>query len=113
MLGRPIPAVDVGRPFHRNSTLNDISETKAGKVFANQVIKIGLKRAQHEFPDPDDATVKMFKAAIGEGPVRALVLMGGGVISFDTLDGLIDAFNGEWLEVGKSLIEGAKDALKS
>lgn len=113
LLGRSLPAVDQGRPFHRNSTLDDVSTTRAGRAFANQVIRIGLQRAQQEFPDPDDATVKMFRAALGEGPLRGLVLMGGGVISFETLDRLIEAFNGEWLELGRNLVEGVKGRLRS
>lgn len=111
MLGRSVPEPVEGRPFHRNSTLNDISETRSGKAFANQVFKIGLKRAEGEFPDPDAATVKMFKAMLGEGPLRSLALMSEGMISLETLDRMIDAFNGEWLELSRNLINKARKQL--
>lgn len=111
MLGRPVPRVASGRPFNRNSTLDDVAETRSGKAFANQVIKIGLKRAESEFPDPDEATIKMFRAVISQGPLRSLVLVSGGVISFDTLDRMLEVFNGEWRELGRNLIERARDAM--
>ena len=94
MLGHPIPAVDPDRPFTRNSTLADIEATKMGRIISDRVIREGLKRAEHEFPDPDEATIKMFKSALREGPARGLVLMGGGVIGFDSLDRIIEGLNG-------------------
>lgn len=111
MLGHAVPAPVPGRPFHRNSTLDDVSETRSGRAFANQVIRIGLKRAEAEFPDPDEATVKMFKAVISEGPLRSLVLVSGGAIGFETLDRLLEAFNGEWGELGRGLLSRARDAI--
>lgn len=111
MLGHRVPVPVSARPFNRNSTLNDVSETRSGKAFANQVIRIGLKRAESEFPDPDEATIKMFRAVISEGPLRSLVLVSGGVISFDTLDRLLEVFNGEWGELGRNLIDKARDAI--
>ncbi|MEI2639738.1 MAG: glycoside hydrolase family 3 C-terminal domain-containing protein [Microthrixaceae bacterium] len=112
MLGHPIPAVDPDRPFTRNSTLADIEATKMGRIISDRVIREGLKRAEHEFPDPDEATIKMFKSALREGPARGLVLMGGGVIGFDALDRIIEGLNGEWRELGKNLFETAKSAIK-
>lgn len=111
MLGRPIPEPAPERPFNRNSTLNDVSATKSGKALANQVIRIGLKRAESEFPDPDEATVKMFRAVISEGPLRSLVLVSGGMVSFDTLDRMLEVFNGEWGELSRNLIDKARNAL--
>ena len=61
-----------------------------------QVVKIGLKEALKEFPDPDDATLKMIRTAIREGPLRVMVQLGGGRVNFAALDSAIEAFNGHW-----------------
>ncbi|MEZ5321765.1 MAG: glycoside hydrolase family 3 C-terminal domain-containing protein [Microthrixaceae bacterium] len=94
MMGGPIPEPIGARPFHRNSTLADIESTQAGRLLAAAVMREGVRRAAKEFPDPDEATLHMVRAALREGPLRGLVLMGGGVMSFATLDSLIATFNG-------------------
>ena len=99
MLGRPIPEPVPARPFTRNSTLGELEATPIGRFVGAQVVKIGLKEALKEFPDPDDATLKMIRTAIREGPLRVMVQLGGGRINFAALDSAIDAFNGHWSKV--------------
>ena len=99
MLGRPVPTVAPSRPFHRNSTLGDIESTKVGRVIASQIVREGLKRSAQEFPDPDEATLKMVERALKEGPVRALVLLSGGLVTFPMVDSALDALNGDWSDV--------------
>jgi len=96
LLGRPVPAVPPTRPFNRNSTLEDLETTRVGRLLSGQVVRAGIKRAASEFPDPDEATLAMIRAAIREGPLRGLVLMSGGMISFEALDRALDLANGEW-----------------
>ena len=96
MLGRSVPAIPPARPFHRNSTLGEIETTRIGRVIAAQVLREGLKRSAQEFPDPDEATLKMVSTALREGPVRALVLLSGGMVSFPMVDAALDALNGDW-----------------
>jgi beta-glucosidase len=96
MMGRPITPVPPLRPFHRNSTLEDLETTRVGRLISGRVVAEGIKRASVEFPDPDDATIAMVRAAMREGPLRAAVLMGGGALSFDALDRTIELFNGQW-----------------
>ena len=96
MLGRSVPAIPPARPFHRNSTLGEIETTKIGRVIAAQVVREGLKRSAEEFPDPDEATMKMVATALREGPVRALVLLSGGLVTFPMVDAALDALNGDW-----------------
>jgi beta-glucosidase len=98
LLGRPLPTVAPTRPFHRNSTLEELETTLVGRALGAAVIRVGLQRAAAEFPDPDEATVAMVRSAIREGPVRALVLLSGGVVSFPVVDALLAALNRRWSE---------------
>ena len=95
LYGGPLPAVVPTRPFHRNSTLEDLEATKLGRLFSSIIVREGLRRAAEEFPDPDEATQEMFRAAIREGPARALVLLSGGAVPFAALDALLAACNGD------------------
>ncbi len=96
MLRRPVPAPDPIRPFNRNSTLEDLEETAVGRLLSRAIVREGLRRAAQEFPDPDDATVEMFRSALREGPARGLALMGGGAISLRQLDAALAALDGRF-----------------
>jgi beta-glucosidase len=94
VVGHPIAAVPPMRPFHRNSTLEELETTLVGRAIGAIVVRIGLQRAAAEFPDPDAATIAMVRSAIREGPVRALVLHSGGTVTFPMVDALLAALNG-------------------
>jgi len=103
MLRRPVPAADPARPFHRNSTLEDLEATALGRALSKVVVREGLKRAAAEFPDPDDATINMIRSALREGPARGLALLSGGAIRLHHVDTLLDAANGRWSAAAKSI----------
>ncbi|QXC60851.1 glycoside hydrolase family 3 C-terminal domain-containing protein [Aquihabitans sp. G128] len=92
-LGRPIPQPAPVRPFHRNSTLEDLETTAAGRALGRVVVRVGLSEAAREFPDPDAATEAMVRTALREGPIRGLVLLSGGRVPFAAVDALLAAFN--------------------
>ena len=96
LYGRPLPTVAPMRPFHRNSTLEELETTRLGRIIGAQIVREGLKRASAEFPDPDAATLAMVRAALREGPVRGLVLLSGGLITFPMADALLATLNGDW-----------------
>ena len=104
MLGGSIPTPKPVRPFDRNSTLEDLEATPVGRMLSTIVTKEGVKRAAQEFPDPDDATISMIRASLREGPVRMLVLMGGGILSFPQADTLLQALDGGWLVAGRMVL---------
>lgn len=110
LLGTGLPDIPAERPFHRNSTLGEIEQTKIGKLLVKEVMRQALKRSQEEFPDPDEATVKMIQSAMREGPVRSLALMSGGVVSMQALDSTIDALNGEIKEAITGLLKTKDDS---
>lgn len=103
MLRRPLPEPDPVRPFHRNSTLEDLETTKVGRMLGAVVEREGLKRAAQEFPDPDDATLQMVRSALKEGPARSLALMSGGMVRLEQIDTLLDLLNGQWSSAGQRL----------
>jgi beta-glucosidase len=96
LLGRPLPEVPPVRPFHRNSTLEDVESVPLGRVIGALVVREGLRQAEREFPDPDEATRAMVRIALREGPVRALVLLSRGMVRFADVDALLAALNREW-----------------
>lgn len=103
LLGHPVPEVPPIRPFHRNSTLEDIETTWIGRQIGGVILREALRRAADEFPDPDDATQAMIRAAVREGPVRGLVLFGGGMPSFAMVDSALAALNGDWSDAAAFL----------
>jgi beta-glucosidase len=105
LLGGPVPPVPPLRPFHRNSTLEEIESTAVGRLVAGQIIREGLKRSAAEFPDPDDATLEMVRSSLREGPARMLVQMSDGMVSFEVLDAALDALDGRFADVARRLRE--------
>ena len=103
MLRRPVPAVRPARPFTRMSTLADLEATRVGALLVALVIRVGIRESAKEFPDPDEATVTMVTRALREGPARLLVQMGGGAVTFATLDLVLDALNGHWPAVASGI----------
>ena len=94
LCGGSLPAVPPARPFHRNSTLEDLEATWLGRRLGAIVEAQALKEAEHEFPDPDAATQRMIRSAVREGPVRGLVLLSGGKVPFTAVDAVLAGLNG-------------------
>jgi beta-glucosidase len=106
ILGRPIPVVPPSRPFHRNSTLEDLEASRVGRLLGTAVVREGLRQSLSEFPDPDEATLKMVRTALKEGPVRALVLLSDGIVTFPAVDAILATLNGDWSEAGSLVRQG-------
>ncbi|HWJ64338.1 MAG TPA: glycoside hydrolase family 3 C-terminal domain-containing protein [Acidimicrobiales bacterium] len=98
LLGKPIPVVPPIRPFNRNSTLEDLQATRIGRLISAAIVREGLRQSLSEFPDPDEATLKMVRTALNEGPVRGLVLLSDGMVTFPAVDAVLATLNGNWSE---------------
>lgn len=96
LLGGGLPAVAPLRPFHRNSTLEDLAETRVGRLLASQVEAEALRRSAAEFPDPDEATLEMVRSSVREGPLRLLALMSDGAVPMSVVDTTVAALNRDW-----------------
>lgn len=87
LLGRPIPAEEPPRPFHRNSTIGDLGATPLGRpVLAalRGIVGLLLRRA-----DTDGGLRVMIDRALPELPLRNLASMTGGHISLRAVDHLV------------------------
>ena len=106
MLNRPVPEGEDIRPFHRNSSLAEISTTWLGsKVYERAIAGflggMGLQEA-------DTTTRKMFQEMANHMPLRAAVLFQQGKISFDQIDTLLALLNGRPLKALKLLLRNQR-----
>ena len=106
MLNRPVPEGEDIRPFHRNSSLAEISTTWFGSKVCEKAIAgflggMGLQNA-------DPTTRKMFEEMANHMPLRAAVLFQQGKISFDQIDTLLALLNGQPLKALKLLLKNRR-----
>jgi beta-glucosidase len=101
LLGRPLPTPPALRPLTRNTTLQDLEHSLPGRALSAVVVRAGLREATKEFPDPDAATIAMVRSALRDGPVRALVLLGDGKLTFAALDTTLAVLDRDWRGLGR------------
>ncbi len=106
LLRRPIPVPAAVRPFSRESTLADLAAHPVGRLFGRAII-----RAIPFGSGSDPEVVRARERAMGETPLRALVLLSGGRLPFDAVDTLVDLVNGRFVGAGRRLALGAAVAL--
>lgn len=106
MLGRPVPTPDAVLPFHRNSPVADLGATRFGWLVQRAIVRAARRETDEVNADSDDATRRMFEAVIVEAPLRGLVTLGGGKVSFTALDALIELLNGHPLRAVRRLRSG-------
>ena len=82
---RPVPLV----PFHRDSTLNDLAGTWLGKRL--QAVMFAM--AGRRISGADEANADMMDAAMGQMPLRGVVMAAAGRLSFTMLDKAIAVLN--------------------
>ena len=100
MLGHEVPAPEPTRPFHRNSTLNEIAEVRAGRLFKDFAMRAYLNQLGG-LSDPTLA--RMFEEMARTMPLRALPLLAGGGggtggISNAHIDALLNLVNGRFVK---------------
>ena len=96
MLNDSPPKGESVLPFHRNSSVGELSTTWLGGKLKSRLTTaflsgMGLDKA-------DETTRKMFVEMSENMPLRAIVLFQGGKISFQQLDCLIAVLNGRLIE---------------
>ena len=101
--GRPVPAPEPIRPFHRNSTLDEIAGTWLGARVRKMAIASFQKRMGGA---ANDATLnRMFDEMARSMPLRAMALFAGGRIERHQIDALILALNNKWLKALLTLLK--------
>jgi beta-glucosidase len=91
MLGRPVPGPERSRPFHLNSSVNEIGTTWLGKRFKARIVS--EFQAQMGGGSNDEVLNKMFETMAGEMPLRGLEMFSGGALSRRQLEILIALLN--------------------
>ncbi len=95
MLGRPIPKPEASRPFHRNSSLAEISATWLGAKIRDRAVESFLSGLGMGEPRQGDETLrKMFSEMANHMPLRAMVLFQPKKLSYQRLDLLLALLNG-------------------
>ena len=92
MLGNAIPRPGPSLPFTRTSTVADLGQTWLGRR-VRQVLQAGARREVRRMAAGDPATALLVERAALETPLRSLVTMGGGRLSWRGLDRLIRVLN--------------------
>jgi len=91
MLGRAVPEIEPMRPFHLNSSVNEIGTTWLGSRVRKRVVA-GF-REQMGGRTNDEVLNKMFETMAGEMPLRGLEMFSGGKLSRRQLEILLALLN--------------------
>ncbi len=104
MLGHDLPAPEPSRPFHRNSTLDEIASTWLGARVRQEALQTFSERMGGT---GDDATLnKMMDEMARSMPLRAMALFAGGAFGTHQLDALLEALNGKYVKAIYALFSG-------
>ncbi|MBV1758859.1 MAG: glycoside hydrolase family 3 C-terminal domain-containing protein, partial [Dethiosulfatibacter sp.] len=107
LYGRNLPEYPPkgAKPYSLNSTLEDIQDTLVGKLIGF-MLKRGLKK-HLGISDEFDPSYRMMWYFVYESPLRIIAMMGGHVISLETIEGVLKISNGKFfaglMEILKSL----------
>jgi len=91
---RPLPKIPSKKPYHINSTIKDIKETKIGKKIYEEI----YQKMSHLVDSEDHQTTKkMMEKMIEEMPLRSVVIFSEGQFSLKKAEGLIDLMNHKYI----------------
>lgn len=103
LLGQPVPEPEPVRPFTRNSTLGEVGATALGRQL-QAVIRGQISRQFGGSGETSAVMERMLESVVTQMPLRSLVSMGGGRVSWKTLDAIVEALNGRWLAAAGRLV---------
>ncbi len=99
MLNKPVPEPESSRPFHDNSSLQEVGETWLGARFKAKVAA-GFK-ANMGGNSNDETLNKMFEEMANNMPMRGLALFSGGRTSMDDIRLMLALLNHRYLQAFK------------
>ncbi|MEH6587065.1 MAG: glycoside hydrolase family 3 C-terminal domain-containing protein [Halioglobus sp.] len=106
LLGEAIPAVVPVKPYHLNSTLGEVSGTVIGRMLIRQIKKT---LSQVAGPDVDAKVNRMIDAMVWEMPLRSIVIMSGGKVSFKMMAVMVHLMNHRYGKALRAVIAGDLD----
>lgn len=101
LLGRPAPPREraPGAAHTRNSTVNDIRDTRLGRVLGG-IASVAARKML----GGDADMARMMDEMIGDAPLRMILMAGDGRVTSEMLDGIVDMLNGHTIRgLGKIL----------
>lgn len=101
LLGRPVPQPEPPRPFTRTSQVADLSQTALGRRVQSALVS-AARRQLGPAASSDPSFERLLDSVVMQMPLRNLVTMTGGRLSWNVLDGLVHALNGRWLAAVRS-----------
>ena len=96
MLGTPIPAPEASRPYHMNSSIQEIRESLIGAQIAKRVV--AAFTANMGGKSNDETLQKMFEEMANNMPLRSLALFSQGRTNFEDLKQMIALLNHRYIE---------------
>lgn len=96
MLGTPIPTSEASRPFHMNSSIQEIRESLVGAQIAKRVV--AAFTANMGGQSNDETLQKMFEEMASNMPLRSLALFSQGRTSFEDLEQMIALLNHQYIK---------------
>lgn len=96
MLGHAVPAPEASRPFHLNSSLQEVGSTWLGRKFKARVVAGFMQSMGDTSNDP--TLKKMFEEMANHMPLRALALFSRGATTFTDLEIMIALMNRRYTE---------------
>jgi len=105
MLGAGLPTPEPTAPYSRTSTVGDLESTALGRR-VQRVLLSTLRRQIAGAVEADPAAAAMMERVVMEMPLRNLVTMSGGRLTWRALDSLLDALNGRWGRLLRRLVRG-------
>ena len=91
-LGRPVPQPRPARPFTRQSSLEELSVTRIGRLLNAILWRLA------PFDDEtkaDETAMKTYKRSLDELPLRGAAIYSSGKLNWTTVDTLLDIVNGQ------------------
>lgn len=90
-LGHAVPKPRPVRPFTRQSSLEELTATRLGRLLNAVLWRIAPFDAETR---ADETAMRMYKRALDELPLRGAAIYSGGKLSWTTVDTLLDILNG-------------------
>lgn len=107
-LGRPIPTPDPVRPFTRNSTIEELRESPAGRLFASLLWRMA---PLEEEARTDEALKQMYQRSFQELPIRSAAIFSQGKLTWPVVDALLAVFNASPRRSAASAYRRARDGV--
>ncbi len=109
MLGRKLPEPESARPFHINSSLQELAQNSwLGKRIRARAFQQFTRSLNLDAAKMDATLLRMFESMIDDMPIRAFALFGQGKVDFNQLNALVAVLNHQYGRALGYLLKQAK-----